>query len=308
MYNTKLLQNYDLLPDAKRREVLDRWRSTDEQVRNLLSTTKHRVGEDNADALPENATLKDLYNDQSFYTRYPELANLPVEVVEGMEKPVSYDAMNKKLVVDRSFLASPEKATYMPGVLQNVARDYESFNKAVLMNMQGIASKLELKYKEARKFLEGINSAKRSIPRFDMRGDIRWAFEREYGFSPDEFAKRFPTLEDYTLYKLTGQKVVFSDDVVPPAERVKKHSGSVINDIGDLMKFFNGPLDIVYEKLQQGYSDEPRKVKTETKNDFGFGEFKKKQDEKSKQLSDIVENREWRDAFRHLGDELDVLN
>ena len=65
----------------------------------------------------------------------------------------------------------------------------------------------------------------------------------------------------------------------------------------------------MHEKLQQIYSDEPRKVRNgEPKNDFGFGEFKRKEDKKSKQLSDIVENREWRDAFRHLGDELDELN
>ena len=309
LYDTKLLQNYDLLPEAKKQEVLNRWGTTDERVREARFGTKHRAGdEENANALPGNAKLKDLYNDQSFYTRYPELANLPVEVVDGVEIPVSYDAMNKKLVVDRSFLANPERASYMPRVLQDVVRDYEGFNKAVSMNLEGIASKLELKYNEARKFLEGINSAKRSIPGFDFFGEIKRAFEREYGFRPDEFAKRFPTLEDYTLYKLTGQKVIFSDDVVSPAERVKEHSGSVINDIGDLMKYFNGPLDVVYEKLQQSYSDEPRKVRTESKNDFGFSEFKKKQDARSKQLSDIVEDREWRDAFRHLGDELDELN
>jgi hypothetical protein len=43
-------------------------------------------------------------------------------------------------------------------------------------------------------------------------------------------------------------------------------------------------------------------------NDHGYSEFKKREDDKRKRLSDEVEYRKWRDAFRHLDDELENLN
>lgn len=307
LYTSKILKNYDLLPENKKQEVLNRWVATDEQVREVLSGIKHRNGADGG--VLGKTTLKEIYDDRSFYSIYPELANLPVEVVENMEMPMRYDAAAKKLVIDKGFLSNPDNSAYMPGYLKDVVLDYEGFNKAVSMNLLGIESRLGRKYKQARKIIEGIENARRTNPRFDYFGELDRTFEKEYGFDPDEFTKRFPSLDDYTLFMLTGERVPFSDNIVPYAERKREPSNSVINDLSDLMKYFNGPLDVVYEKLQQIYSDEPRKVRNgEPKNDFGFGEFKRKEDKKSKQLSDIVENREWRDAFRHLGDELDELN
>ena len=311
LYDTKLLQNYDLLPEAKKQETLNRWGATDEQVRMARSGAKHRGGDENqADVPLKNATLKDIFDDQSFYTRYPELAKLPVEVVDNMEMPVSYDAGSKKLVVDRSFLANPERVAYMPKVLQEVVRDYEGFNKAVSMNLFGIESRLGRKYEKAKKIIEAIDKARLADPDFDKSGDIDMVFLREFGVLPDVFKENFPTLDDYTLYKLSGRRVPFNDDAVQPVMKEPTRSGFVISDLVDLMTYFYGPLDIVYEKLQKAYSDEPRKPHdvSEPKNDFGYSEFKKAQDEKRRQLSDAVEYRKWRDAFRHLDDELDVMN
>ena len=308
-YNSKLLRHYELLPENKKQEVLKKWGSTDEQVMDLLSSVKRRVP-----AKKEgNATLMDIHDDKSFYETYPELAGLPVDIVDEADAPVSYDSRNKRVIVDRSFFANPDNKAYMSRVLQDVVHDYDGFNKAVSMNLIGINSMIGRKYDEAKKVLDAIDNAKRSMPDFDMDKKIDKVFEREYGFTPDEFKKRFPTLDEFTIYRLTGKGVPFSDNVSPSASAGdRQHSGSVVNDLGDLMKYFNGPLDIVYQKLQQSYSDEPRQrgkgYVPAAENDHGYSEFKKREDDKRKRLSDGVEYRKWRDAFRHLDDELENLN
>ena len=201
----------------------------------------------------------------------------------------------------------------MSNVLKDAVQDYEGFKKAVSMNLFGINSKIGRKYNEARNVIDAIGNARRSSPDFDNNKEIDKAFEKEYGFTPDEFTKRFPSLDEYTIYKLTGNEVPFRDDFVSkqPATE-KQHSGSVVNDLGDLMKYLNGPLDIVYQKLQQVYSDDYPQTKRVNErvpeNDYGYSEFKRVQDGKRKQLSDILEFRKWRDAFRHLDDELNELN
>lgn len=303
LYNTKLLQHYELLPESKKQQALGMWRATDEQVMDFLSSSKYRFD-------GKKGTLKEMFHDSEFYERYPELANLPVEVVENPSQPLSYDNRSKRLLVDRAFYNHPD-AGQLARALQDVVQDYEGFNKAVSMNLFGINSRLGRKYNEAQQVIKALENARISAPDFDRNGDIDRAFAREYGYTPSEFKKRFPTLDEYTLYKLTGKGVPFNDDLLPPASAgEKQHSGSVVTDLSDLMKYFNGPLDVVYRKLQQIHSDEPRKPRTveESPNDYGYGEFKKREDDRRKRLSDEVEFQKWRDAFRHLDDELDELN
>ena len=44
------------------------------------------------------------------------------------------------------------------------------------------------------------------------------------------------------------------------------------------------------------------------RNDYGYGEYKMKEDEKKRRRRDELEFQKWRDRFSHLEDELDVLN
>lgn len=313
LYNTKLFQNYEYLPDAKKEQALRRWGKTDEEVMAMKSMNKYGFGDDAGKGSFKNGTLKDIFDDSSFYAEYPELADLPIEVVENQQQPIRYDNRNKKLLVDREYFANPGNPEHLSGVLQDVVQDYEGFNKAVSMNLFGINSRLGRKYNEAQKVIKALDDARLSVPDFDRNGEIDKAFEKEYGFAPDEFRKRFPSLDEYTIYGLTGKRIPFSDDVIPSAFAGEKtNSGSVVEDLGDLMKYFNGPLDIVYQKLQQIYSDDPelpgKKYDPVPENDYGYSELKKKQDDRLKRLNDAVEFQKWRDAFRHLGDDIDVMN
>ena len=315
LYNTKLLQNYELLPESKKQQVLRQWGATDGEVMELLSKIKHRFDRKNgvSNEVLGSGKLKEILDDPSFYESYPELAELPVDVVDMPGRPVSYDGQRKRLLVDRSFFDNPENSVHMSNVLKDAVQDYEGFKKAVSMNLFGINSKIGRKYNEARNVIDAIGNARRSSPDFDNNKEIDKAFEKEYGFTPDEFTKRFPSLDEYTIYKLTGNEVPFRDDFVSKQpETEKQHSGSVVNDLGNLMKYLNGPLDIVYQKLQQVYSDDyPQTERVNERvpeNDYGYSEFRRVQDGKRKRLRDILGFRKWRDAFRHLDDELNELN
>ena len=468
LYNTKLWQNYEFLPEDKKQEVLKRWGATDEQVMELKSRDKFRfVGkkgadnkafyEGNEEGDPElaqaielekkgvdgndirfatgwhrgidkewrkemsdnkmmvtdqlynalagkdkelaldyldlkkipldawghdeiavwkrvqresgdflkNGSLRDVLQDPSFYATYPELASLPIEIVNNSDVPLRYDSRNKKLLVDKSFFVYPENSVYMSGVLQNVIQDYEGFSKAVSMNVFGINSKLGRKYREAQKVIEAINNARSVVPDFDKNREIDKAFEKEYKFTPEEFKKRFPSLEEYMIYKLTGRDIAFSGDVevrnvmnrfdagefdgrlIPPetTEDVPRSKQVPIKELSDLKKYFNGPLDIIFQKLQQLHSDEPlmlEKIKERVrradlspvergrfewemeeyakdvlerlqnmgkwKNDFGYEKFKKREDEKRRRLRDAVEIQKWKNLYDNYEDYLEDLN
>ena len=370
LYDEKLFHNYELLPEAQKREALRRWNTTDEEVMALKAKDRYRFinGKANdgysfdygdvdftrAAELEKRGvgTLGELLHKPSFYAAYPELAELPVKVVEGSYVPLRYDSRSKQLLLDKSFFSNPENGIYLPGVMQDVVRDYEGFNKAVYRNVFGINSRLGQKYDEAQKVIESIGNARRANPDFDRNHDLDRAFEREYGFSPAEFAKRFPTLDDYMIHRLTGRDMAFSDDAEvrrAMSERVADEASSAgqaaVSTLDDLKRYFNGPLDIIYQKLRQVQSEEPaqfeeirervrnaglspderssferemeeyakealQRMKQDAvrKDDFGYEEFRRREAEKRRRRSDEIELRKWRDRFRHLDDEPDDLN
>ena len=369
LYDEKLLDNYELLPEAQKREALRRWNATDEQVMALKAKQRYRFTGDKADngysfdfgdvdfaraAELERrgiGTLSELLHSPSFYAAYPELAELPVRVVEGSYVPLRYDSRGKQLLLDRNFFANPENRMYLPAAMQDVVRDYEGFGKAVSRNVLGINSRLGQKYSEAQKVIESIDNARRANPDFDRNRDIDKAFEREYGFSPAEFTKRFPSLDDYMIYRLTGRNVAFSDDaevrkaIGGGADEASPSGAAAVKTLDDLKRYFNGPLDIIYQKLRQVQSDDPvqfeeirervrnaglspderssfereleeyakealRRMRQDgaRKDDFGYDEFRRREAEKRRRRSDEIELRKWRDRFRHLDDETDDLN
>ena len=313
----------------------------------------------------KGCTLGDILNDPSFYATYPELSRLPVEMVDNAAVPLRYDSRNKRMLVDKSFFVYPENSVYMSGVLQNVIQDYEGFSKAVSMNLAEINSRIGRKYKEAQRVIGILNKARSLAPDFDKERRIDKAFEKEFHFKPEEFNKHFPSLDEYIIYKLTGKDFAFSGNVemrnvmnrfdaeefdgrivAPEAtEDVPRSRQVAIKQLADLEKYFNGPLDIIYQRLQELNSDEPlllektrervrradltpierSRFETEMdehahqvldrlidmgkrKNDYGYDEFKKREEDKRKRLRDAVEFQKWRERFRHLDDELDEPN
>ena len=370
LYDEKVLRNYELLPEEQKQEALRRWNATDEEVMELKAKERFRFenGKANGDhefdygdidltraaQLEQRGigTLSELLHNPSFYAAYPELANLPVKVVAGSYVPLRYDSRAKQLLLDRNFFSSPENRVYLNSAMQDVVRDYESFGKAVSNNVFGINSRLGQKYSEAQKVIESIENARRANPDFDANRDIDKAFAREYGFSPAEFAKRFPSLDDYMIYRLTGKDVAFSDDAEVrkamgggAADEASPAGQSAVKTLDDLKGYFNGPLDIIYRKLRQMQSDDPLQFEQirervrgaglspdersrfehemeeyakealqrmrqdgARKADFGYEEYRKREDEKKRRRNNEIELRRWRDRFPFLDEDPDGLN
>ena len=102
-------------------------------------------------------------------------------------------------------------------------------------------------------------------------------FYDKYGFMPDEFIQKFPSFDEYMIYRLTGKNFSFSGDAEMrnvmrrsmedentlrgiPAELTEDVSRDVqipIRSISELREYFKGPLDIVFEKLKEMHSDDP---------------------------------------------------
>ena len=153
------------------------------------------------------------------------------------------------------------------------------------------------------------------------------------------------------IYRLTGRDIAFSDDaevrkaIGDGTDEASTSGAAAVKTLDDLKRYFNGPLDIIYQKLRQVQSDEPvqfEEIRERVRNaglspderssferemeeyakealqrmrqdgarkgDFGYDEFRRREAEKRRRRSDEIELRKWRDRFRHLDDETDDLN
>jgi hypothetical protein len=92
-----------------------------------------------------------------------------------------------------------------------------------------------------------LEEAKNAVPDFDKDGVLDQAFAADYQFTPDVFMKRFPSFDEYLIHKLSGNSVVpfISYDDAVPLEKV------TTKQVGDLKRFFTGPLDIIRGMFRQ---------------------------------------------------------
>lgn len=227
-----------------------------------------------------NVVLENVMHDPSFKRAYPELMSLPVKFVKYADVPVRYDSKAKQMIIDRDIFHNPKGKVHMAGALQNLIQDYEGFSKAVSLNLVGMNSKLKRRYNEAMDVIRQIEVAKRELPGFDSNAALEMTFLQEYGQTPENFKKMFPSFDEYVIYKLTGKNISFSGDVemrnvmerfnvgdnvrrsVPAemTEDVPRSNQVPIERIGDLKMYLDGPLDLIYRKIREQHSDEPIKV------------------------------------------------
>ncbi len=225
-------------------------------------------------SFPKGMNLRDVLHEPSFFATYPELATLPVEIVSDANIACRYDNKNKKILLDRSFFISPNNARQMSGVLQNVIQDYEGFSKAVSLNLMAVNTRLGQSYNEAINVIKALEKSKREVPSFDAAGAIDKVFKQQYGFAPREFKLRFPSVDEYIIYRLTHKNLSFSGNVearnvegrygisnhnreflAGDTEDVPRDRQMVIKKFDDLKKYFTGPLDVIYRWMQNNVTD-----------------------------------------------------
>lgn len=225
----------------------------------------------------KDATLKDIIHDPSFNQAYPELMSLPVTLVVNPGVPIRYDSKNKRMLIDRELFVDPNSKINVTGALQNLIQDYEGFSKAVSMNLMWLNSEMKKRYDEIMKDADAIKTIKTLSSNTAEHLIYENTFYDKYGFMPDEFIQKFPSFDEYMIYRLTGKNFSFSGDAEMrnvmrrsmedentlrgiPAELTEDVSRDVqipIRSISELREYFKGPLDIVFEKLKEMHSDDP---------------------------------------------------
>lgn len=138
---------------------------------------------------------------------------------------------------------------------------------AVSHYMLELENRLSKRYKTAQKYIAFLDEVHKKAPFFDNDAQIERVFEREYGVDMSTFKRMFPTYDDFLFYKLTGNKGTdnaskLSDSEHIPADskervRIPNSRYTVINSMGDLNKYFTGPLDIIENAVMD--SDTPLK-------------------------------------------------
>ena len=159
-------------------------------------------------------------------------------------------------------------------MLQNVIQDYEGFSKAVSLNLMAVNTRLGQSYNEAINVIKALEKSKREVPSFDAAGAIDKVFKQQYGFAPREFKLRFPSVDEYIIYRLTHKNLSFSGNVearnvegrygisnhnreflAGDTEDVPRDRQMVIKKFDDLKKYFTGPLDVIYRWMQNNVTD-----------------------------------------------------
>ena len=84
-----------------------------------------------------------------------------------------------------------------------------------------------------------LRRAQMAFPGFDSEGKFSADFKRSYGFTPEEFIKRFPEVDDYFIYRLSrGLNKMKSE-----GDRVGESNSETI--LGTFRKFFIGPIEVI---------------------------------------------------------------
>ncbi len=260
-YMSRLLGGFDRELESRysalRAKPMEQWSQDDYNTWNRIA--------DAGVANSYNVKLKDIAGNDVVFEKYPQLAGIPVEVVSGMSVPVYYDNRNKKLAVDKNLFINPRGGAYLQGALREIVRDYEGFNSAVHFNIEGLNDRLYQQYSEAQRMLMAMETAKRNSSDFDNEGVIAGEFLREYNFTPQDFRHRFPSFDDYLIYRLTGKSTVpvgrependmisygMGVGVKKPQENTSA-ANAAFRD-GGLKRYFSGPLDIIYNSMP-GYN------------------------------------------------------
>lgn len=120
-------------------------------------------------------------------------------------------------------------------------------DKSDLLKAYGVDKRLEHKYNEAMNAIKALENARSANPDFDNEKSIDQAFAKEYQFAPEEFKRRFPSIDEYIIYKLSSGNAALP--AVNGNKPLREHAP--IKSITDIKRFFTGPLDIIHEALQK---------------------------------------------------------
>ncbi len=183
--------------------------------------------------------LGDVINSPEVFKRYPQLRSVPLEIREGMDRPVVYDREKNMFIVDkRAFMFRGTKKSFASSI-DEAAAYYDRMEGAVNREVSEMNRLLSDKYNNAIATAWKLHRAQMAFPGFDPEGKFSADFKRSYGFTPEEFIKRFPEVDDYFIYRLSrGLNKMKSE-----GDRVGESNSETI--LGTFRKFFIGPIEVI---------------------------------------------------------------
>lgn len=269
--NALLVNNHDLFTEYYKlsNKPIEYWSKKDMNKWNKIMLH----GEDYLNGI----TLKDLISDPTFFYSYPELKNIPVRVESESPDLVRYDSNKKRIIINWDLYLSEERNIEMAGALQNLIQDYEGFSRAVSLHLIGMESAILNEYEKITSTIELTDELNKIYPNNNSGKVMSEYLSSKYRMTPEEFIRRFPTLDDFYFYKLSNKYVYPSGDVemnnvkkrfdMSPFERrlilaeetegYARNEQTTIKNFEDIQKIFSGPLDIINNKLKLFHSDIP---------------------------------------------------
>ena len=244
---------YSYVYEHLRKLPLEKWGTHDHELWNTL------VGMAEGGAV--KFVLKDIVTDRKFLADYPELAMVPVSVEKDLPMPVMYDKARNRILLDRRVYLYPQSKFYIDGALRSVARDFEERRSSAERQVNEFNSGFRKRYDDAVAFAGKIAKMRELIPGFDESNGIAEAYMNEFGFMPDEFMRRFPTMDDYLLYRVTRGMNGLMDESLTPEQRMEKEK-MLEKKITRHRKFFWGPIEIIMDAAGNGSNEGPLRVAT----------------------------------------------
>lgn len=191
--------------------------------------------------------LKDVVNDNAFFSKYPELSGMPVEFSRSVPFPVYYDKGKSRMLINSRMMRSEKMDTYLMGAMEMAAKEYDRERNEVETGLDEINVGLKEKYENAVDVAKKLRSMQKSMPLFDPNSTLNEMFEKEYGFEPAEFLRRFPNIDDYFIYRVAQD----FPGARPSLGNAFPEGKNADGEISSYRRYFQGPYEIIVDAVRK---------------------------------------------------------
>lgn len=181
----------------------------------------------------DSATLGDIMYEPLFFTAYPSIEKTPVVFSNMIKGYVKYDNDSKKLVVDKSVFAHPDKESIFLSTVQHIVQDYEGM-EYVPLNKTKVSDIVKKRYSEAIGYLKFISNLEKYGFESETIEKYKKLFLNDFKVRFEDFKKLYPTVYN------------FAQKADPLYDYESNESRVNLIDLNDARyKAFLGPLDII---------------------------------------------------------------
>lgn len=217
--------------------------------------------------------LRHLIDDPLFYTAYPRLADVTVEVTDKIDGTCKYDrARDVMYVTPKAIFKNSELKYDIVPQLQYMIQKEEGFAPDLDFMKFDKTGLVGSEYDEAMNMAQTIAKAQKdpALNKTALKASI--LFTSQYKMSPEEFVQRYPTGSDYLLGQLMQKpfansanveaRNVYQRQYMTPEKREEKAPSTTeqtprsdqksFANLAEAMNFLRGPLDELnrYKKFE----------------------------------------------------------